>query len=204
MPTENEQDIKVPLKIAMDGVIAVKKGTKNPEAVIKMLNIYVDKLFGSEPEFNKYFGEKGVDGIWYMSPVHTLDPMIDLKAHQAIKKAITDKTTNELTGAAKGFYKNMQDGMWSFSMMFGPTDTPFAFIDNTYPKNVIWDAYFGAPTLTMVQRWSSMDELITTKLTSIVQGKTEVNSGFDKLVSDWLNMGGKQVIEEINDIKSKK
>lgn len=203
LPMENGKDIKQPLTLTMDGAEVVRKGFKNPEALIKMLNIDVDRLFGPEPEFNKYFGENGIDGIWYMTPVHAMDPMVDLRAHQEIKKAIIDNTTDKLTGAAQGFYKNMQAGMWSFSMMFGPTDTPFALIDQLYPDHVIWNAYFGAPTPTMIERWSSLDELITTRLTSIVQGKSEVDSGFDKLVSDWLSMGGEKITKEINDIKGK-
>lgn len=203
LPSESGQAPKIPLRIAADGFLVVRKGYKHPEALVKVFNVYVEKLFGEDAEFNKYFGEKGVDNIWQMSPVYALDPKIDLKAHQDIKKAIKEGTADKLTGSAKGFYNNMQNGMQSFSLMFGPEDTPFAFVDETYPDNVFWNAYLGAPTPTMVERWSNLDELIGTTLTSIVQGKTEVDSGFDKLVEDWLNMGGKQVTEEVNQARGK-
>jgi putative aldouronate transport system substrate-binding protein len=203
LPSETGETVKVPLTISVEGGFVVKKGAKNPEALVKIFNLYVEKIHGEKAEFNKYFGGDGIDSIWQMAPVYSLDPMIDLIAHQDIKKAIKEGTTDKLTGSGAGFYKNMKDGMWPFSMMFGPENTPFAYVDATYPKDVFWNAYFGAPTPTMVERWSTMDELITTTFTSIVQGKTEVDSGFDKMVNEWLNMGGKQVTDEVNQARGK-
>ncbi|MBW7454876.1 extracellular solute-binding protein [Paenibacillus sepulcri] len=198
LPTKTGDKPTIPLKIAADGWLVVKKGTQHPENLIKMLNVYVEALFGENAEFNKYFGENGVDGIWWMSPVYTLDPMIDLKGHQDIKQALKDGTTDSLKGSGQGFYKSMEDGNWSISMMFGPTDTPFAFIDDTYPDQVMWDAYLGAPTPTEVTRGSSMDELIVTTLTGIILGKTDADSGFDNMVKEWNNLGGEQVVQEVN------
>jgi putative aldouronate transport system substrate-binding protein len=83
-------------------------------------------------------------------------------------------------------------------MMFGPEDTPFQFVDQSYPDQIMWNAYMGAPTPTEVTRGSSLDELILTTLTSIIQGKTEVNKGFDAMVTEWKNLGGTQVEEEVN------
>ncbi|QGQ94881.1 extracellular solute-binding protein [Paenibacillus psychroresistens] len=198
LPTKTGEPVKIPLTISVDGYMVVKKGTKHPENLIKMMNLYAEALFGKTAEFNKYFGENGIDNIWQMSPVYFLDPGLDLQGHQDIKKALADNTTDSLTGVAKGFYKNMTDGNAAFSMMFGPTDTPFAFVDATYPKQVIWNAYIGAPTPTMVARGNSMDELVVTTLTSIIQAKSEVNSGFDKMVEEWNSIGGTKVLEEIN------
>ena len=140
LPTKTGEPASVPLTIAADGYTVVKKGTKHPENLVKMMNVYVEALFGETAEFNKYFGENGIDNIWQMSPFYLLDPELDLKGHQEIKKAIADGTTDQLQGVSKGFYKNMTDGNWGFSMMFGPTDTPFAFVDQAYPDHI-----YGTP-----------------------------------------------------------
>lgn len=198
LPTKDGGPATIPLTISTDGYMVVKKGTKHPENLVKMFNVYVDALYGENAEFEKYgFGE-GVDNIWQMAPVYTLDPMMDLEVHTQMKKAIADGTTDQLTGTAKSIYKNIQDGMWTMDMMFGPTNTPFEFVAASYPDHIMWNAYMGAPTSTEVTRGSTMDELIVTTLTSIIQGKTEVSAGFDKMVDEWNKLGGTKVTEEVN------
>ncbi|SFT05418.1 extracellular solute-binding protein [Paenibacillus sp. BC26] len=203
LPTKSGEPVTIPLKISADGWMVIKKGTKHPENLIKMMNLYVEQLFGESPDYNKWFTADDVQGIWWMSPVYSLDPMIDLKAHQDIKKAVADNTTDSLTGSGKGFYDAIKQGNWSINMMFGPGDTPFHFVDSSYPDQVMWDAYLGAPSPTEVARGSSMDELLVTTLTSIIQGKTEAEKGFDDMVSKWNSLGGEQVTEEINAMVAK-
>lgn len=166
--------------------------------MIKMFNLYVEALFGENADFNKYYGENGVDNIWQMSPIYTLDPMLDLKAYQEIKAALENGTTDQLGGTAAGFYANMKAGAWTFSMMFGPTDTPFAYVDQSYPDQIEWNAYLGAPTETQIARGSAMDELIVTSLTAIIMGKYDVDEGFDKMAAEWNRLGGEQVTAEVN------
>ena len=199
LPTETGEPVTIPLNISADGYLVVKKGTPHPENLIKMMNVYVDKLFGPNAEFNKYFADGNLEGIYGFGPVYTLDPMIDLKAHQDIKRALEEGTTDQLTGTAAGFYKSMEEGSWSNKMMFGPVDTPFAFVDQTYPDQVIWNAYTGAPTPTQVARGSNLEELIDTQMTSIIIGKVDADSGFDQLVEDWKAQGGDDITREVNE-----
>ncbi|MDI4648568.1 extracellular solute-binding protein [Cohnella hashimotonis] len=198
LPSKDGSPTKVSLTIGKDSYVAVKKGTKNPENLVKMFNVYVEALFGKDAEFSKYYGENGVENIWQMSPIYTLDPMIDLKAHQDIKAAIANGTTDSLGGTAAGFYANIKSGMWTFEMMFGPKDTPFAYVDQSYPDQIVWNAYLGAPTPTQITRGSSMDELIVTTLTAIIMGKTDADQGFDKMVAEWNKLGGDKVTQEVN------
>ncbi|NBC67962.1 extracellular solute-binding protein [Paenibacillus sacheonensis] len=197
LPSESA-DVHIPLDNATDGYLVVSKKFKHPELVVEMLNVYADTMFGDANQFEKFWSEGDIDSLWAMGPVHTLLPSLDLVGHQDIKKAVADNTTDQLKGVAKGFYKSMQDGVTGMSMMFGPTDTPFAFVDQTYPDQVIWSAFSGAPTQTMVTSWSSMGELEATTITAIVQGKEDVDSGFDKFVDSWNKLGGKQITEEVN------
>lgn len=200
LPGEGGKTVVPNLQIANDGFIAVKKGTPQPENIIRMFNLYVEKLFGENAEFDKYYSDSGVDYIWQIGPVYTLDSMLDLRAHQEIKQAMADGTTDQLKGVSAGFYANMEAGSWPMSMMFGPKDTPFAYVDQAYPDGVVWDAYMGAPTPTAVARGSSMDELILTTLTDIVLGRADADSGFDKMVQEWNTLGGEQMTKEVNDV----
>lgn len=198
LPTAGPDPITIPLSNATDGAYVVNKSFEHPEKLVEMLNVYAEALFGENADFNKYWADEDIDSIWTMSPVHVLEPTLDLKGHQDIKKALSDNTTDQLSGVAKGFYKTMQDGVWGMSMMFGPTDTPFAFVDATYPDQVVWNEFEGAPTPTMATNWSSMNELLNTEFTAMIQGKKDIEDGFGELISNWNNLGGTNVLEEVN------
>ncbi|MBO7745576.1 extracellular solute-binding protein [Paenibacillus sp. MWE-103] len=198
LPGEGGNPVHIPLDNATDGYLIANKNFPHPELIVEMLNLYVDTMFGETNRFEEFWSDGDIDSLWNMGPVHALMPSLDLVGHQDIKQAVADNATDQLRGVAKGFYKSMQDGVVGMSMMFGPTDTPFAFVDQSYPDDVIWSAYSGAPTPTMVGSWSSMGELEATAMTAMIQGKEDVASGFDKFVDSWNKLGGKQVVEEVN------
>lgn len=106
----------------------------------------------------------------------------------------------QTTRPGKGFYEFNEQGLIEYGMMFGPQDSAFAFVDQTYPDSVMWNAYFGASTPTQVERGSSMSEYLNTTLASLVTGQLEMDSGFDQMVSEWRSMGGDLVIEEITEL----
>lgn len=197
LPTQDNKQIKIPLTITSNGYELISKDFKHPELIIKMFNLYVDKLFGENNEFDEYFSPDGLDNVWQMGPLYTLDSNIDVGSFRNIKNAIINNTTDDLKGTAKGYYKTMQEGDWAMGMMFGPENTPFAFVDSTYPNQIIWNEYFGSPTPTMQKRWSSMEELLIVTLTKIIQGTEDINS-FESMVKQWGELGGDSVVNEVN------
>lgn len=200
LPTVDGSPIKIPLTNSVEGAFVVRKGYEHPEALIKMMNLHQEKIFGETADFNTWFGGNDIEQQWNRGPVQLLDPTLDILAHQEIKKAVAEGTTDQLEGTSKGFYNSIQNGMIAIDMMFGASqDAAFAFVDDTYPDQVIWNGYFGPPTPTMVERWSSMEELLVTTFTQMVLGEVDIDSGFDKLVADWNNMGGEQVTKEVNE-----
>jgi hypothetical protein len=48
-----------------------------------------------------------------------------------------------------------------------------------------------------------MDELLETQLTAMILGKTDTDSGFDKMVADWKALGGDAVTKEVNEALGK-
>ncbi len=129
-----------------------------------------------------------------------LDPQIDVDAYRQWKAASETGDYESMTGSGKGFYQYSQEGLIEYVLMFGPGESAFAFVDQTYPDQVMENAYFGAATPTQVERGSSMNELIDTTLAALMTGQLDLDSGFDQMVSDWRGMGGDQVIQEIQEI----
>lgn len=185
-----------------DGVYCVNAKSENPEALVQVLNAYVEKLFGEDNDFDNFFACPENNGCWSTSPVHSLHPLVDLTPHQQMKDALENDTADQLTGSGKSYWEYIDQGLSAYKYMFGPVDSCFNFVDDTYPDIVNWNAYYGAPTATWADRWSSMQELIDTTYLKIIQGQIELDEGFDKMVEEWNSIGGEAVTKEVNDIYS--
>ena len=200
LPTVDGESITIPLTTGVEGGYVATTNAEHPEALVKMMNLYVETLFGEENSFNEYYSIEGVGAIWNYSPVDLLDPELDLDGYREWKEADDAGDLDSMTGVGKGYYDYVQAGQIEYDLMFGPEDSAFAFVDETYPDHIVWNAYFGAPTATQVERGSSMDELLNTTLASLVTGQLDMDSGFDQMVEEWRALGGDQVIQEITEI----
>lgn len=202
LPTEDGSTVKIPITVATSGVVIATNKAAHPEALVKLFNAYEDKLFSENRSADsaKFWADGGYE-FWNLPPIHALHPMVDLQSHRDIKKAVAEGTTDKLVGSSKEYYQFMQEGMLPWELMFGPKDTPFCFVDATYPQQVIWNEYNSAPTPTMAARWSNMEELINTTFVKIINGELEIDTGFDNMVAEWNKMGGEKVTQEVNDLK---
>jgi len=201
-PTESGEISKIPLTCSVDYAVVANKDMKNPEAVVKMFNLYGNLLFygpNAEKDFSKYYAENGME-IWQYGPVFFMPSDIDLACHQAIKKAVKENTTDKLTGAPAIYYSFMEGDnyWWPYPMMFGPENSYFTIVDETYPDKVIWNEFFQAPTQTMGEKWSTLEELLQIDYTKIITGQLSVD-GFENTINNWNNMGGAQITEEVNE-----
>ena len=203
LPTGIEgEETKVYATNTFDGVWCVNAEFEHPEALVHLLNAYVEKLFGENNDFANYFACPGNSGCWGASPIHTLDPLVDLTPHLQMKEAMENDSYDQLTGAGKDYWGYIQNGQSAYQYMFGPKDSCFEFVGETYPDLVVWNNYYGAPTKTWADRWSSMQELIDTTYLKIITGELEVDSGFDQMVAEWNSIGGEAVTQEVNEIYS--
>lgn len=103
-----------------------------------------------------------------------------------------------LEGAGKTYWEYIQKGMSAYQYMFGPADSCFCFVKDTYPDALLWNQYLGGPTATQNDRWSSMQEMIDTYYLKMINGEIEIDGGFEEMVENWYNLGGTEVTEEIN------
>lgn len=201
LPTGMEgKETEVYATNTFDGVYCVNANSKNPDALVQILNAYSEKLFGEENDFDNFFACPENSGCWGASPVHVLHPLVDLTPHQQLKEAKANGTEDQLTGSGKSYKEYIDNGLSAYKYMFGPVDSCFNFVDDTYPDIVNWNAYYGAPTKTWADRWSSMQELIDTTYLKIIQGQVELDAGFDQMVTEWNNIGGEAVTKEVNEV----
>ena len=198
----NGNDVKVGINPGIDAATVALKSAKHPEALVKIYNLIFEKIFGETAEY-KYWEDGGFT-FGRSGPLASLDPYVDLDAHSAMVDAVKNGTTDKLTGTAAGFYKNItEDKNDAVRIMFGWENSCFNYIWENYPGNVIWNAFYSRPTETQKTNWTSMEELIDTTFLKFIQGKEDIDSGFDALVNKWMEMGGSKITEEIKNEKSK-
>ena len=198
LPVGTVDKIQIPSDVAVDFSMVAKAEAEHPEALVYMMNAYVDKLFGENADFDHFFTDGDVSGIWNIAPLHVLDPMVDLQGYRDIVAADKAGTLDQLEGPGRGFYQSYKTGSQYYWLMFGAGDSCFRFVDQTYPDQMLWNGFVGAPTPTMAERWSSMDEMLITSFTKMITGQEDINN-FDKVVEQWYSMGGTQVQQEVNE-----
>lgn len=203
LPTKDGSAMKIPLTNAVESVLVAASEAEHPEALIKIMNLYVEALFGETGDFSKYFNVSGAGAIWSKAPVFLLDPELDLQGHRDWAKAAETDDYANLGGSGKGFYDFAQEGMLEYQLMFGPGETAFAYVDQTYPNDIVWNAYFGAPMPTQVERGASMSEYLETTMVSLITGQLDMDTGFEEMVSKWKSMGGDMVTDEVNETLAK-
>lgn len=201
LPTGIEgEETKVYATNTFDGVYCVNANFEHPEVLVHILNAYSEKLFGADNDFDNFFACPENSGCWSTAPVHVLHPLVDLTPHQQMKDALENGTQAQLTGSGKSYQAYIDEGLSAYQYMFGPKDSCFNFVDDTYPDIVQWNTYYGAPTPTWADRWSTMQELIDVTYLKIIQGQVDLEEGFDKMVQEWNSIGGEAVTKEVNEI----
>ncbi|KRF09833.1 extracellular solute-binding protein [Paenibacillus sp. Soil787] len=181
--------------------LVVKKGYKQPEALMKYLN-FVTRFFKS-PTAN----DLKIDHVQYVS-ILPLTLNIDYedtatKKHDMLVQANEGNLSpDQLTPEMKGHYERWQRVLAS-SGKPDPADwsAPYAYLYGigAFPKeeaqNKVYPAYTGT-TPTMDKKWSNLQKLEDETFFNIVLGKKPIEA-FDQFVSDWKDQGGEQITKEI-------
>lgn len=201
----DSNQLKVPLKFRTSLYFAVKKGYKNPEAIVKMVNMHLEKNWGATNDFNKYYmpQENGNVGVWKFSPVTPYPPEKNLNAFVDIEKARQNKSLDSLKGEPKAIERNVEayekgdKTQWGWEKIYGVNGVMSVL--EQYKKNdqLMYEKFSGAPTDTMVERKATLDKMEKEEFVKIIMGAVSVDD-FDKFVSDWNKLGGESITKEVN------
>lgn len=184
----------------------VNKNSKHPEALMKLIE-FCTKGYTNQDGNNDYGTNKNGIPV-YMYAVAGYEPAKkNLNAHINVMNALNTKDASKLSTEENGYYSKIVDFRngnkknWGVEHVFG---TPSSFdVINQYveSKNMIYDAFYGAPTATMVEKNSTLDKMEVEVFTKIIMGQSI--DTFDKFVEDWEKLGGDQITKEVNDWAAK-
>ncbi|WP_246096059.1 extracellular solute-binding protein [Paenibacillus sinopodophylli] len=208
--SETGDGAKVPLQSNTRLAYAVRKGAANPEAVIKMYNLHLEKNWGESEENDKYYAPPEAEGVWKLSPVTPGPAFKNLAAFREINAARQSGDTSALKGEAKTIQAKLDEfasgskegfALWGWERIYGPASS-YSVIDQ-YDKNgqFLMDGFTTVPTPTMIERKSTLDKLQNETFINIILGDS-IDS-FDKFVTDWKRLGGDDITKEVNDARIK-
>ncbi len=184
----------------------VRKGFAHPEALVKMYNTYIDKLYGERFDAEKYHS---VDdkSIFMLAPVGGTFGNVNTRQNLEVTKAIDAKDESFLTTEeVRATYRTLMeyvDGnkdtahltQW---LLFYGKDSVFG-IENalTESENYTRNRFYGADTPEMQRRMSILRSQEEAIILDIITGNKPVGA-FDEFVANWRNLGGETITFEVN------
>jgi len=202
----DSQKSMVPLKFAQTRIFAVKKGYAHPEALVKLMNMHVEKNWGKSADFNKYYMpvENGGVGVWKFSPVCPAPPFKNLEGFVAIDAARKSNDFSKLAGEPKVIQGNIEAyakgdaSQWGWEKIYGKDGVFRNMVDYKNNDQLLKEKFVGAPTKTMAEKKTTLDKMEKEVFVKIIMGAAPIDE-FDKFVDDWNKLGGADMLKEVND-----
>lgn len=205
VPSIDSDPTKVTLRSPVLEYYVVKKGAKNPEALIKMFNFYYSITVGeqaNQENYYKFMYDKDDGSIQYVAfaPVHTNDAT-DIAFKQMVEAFDTKDASKAKEMDAKTIYQNATKALNGENNLYGwtlyyPAWKLFGKIMDE--KLYVNNSFYGAPTPTMTDKSATLSKLEFETFTKIVMGAAPIEE-FDKFVDNWHKLGGEQITKEVND-----
>ncbi|BBH24620.1 putative ABC transporter peptide-binding protein YtcQ [Paenibacillus baekrokdamisoli] len=187
------------------GYWVVKKGSKHPEAMLKMLDYYLSINESIDP---KVISEMsiGADGseIWPMNAILASKSFGNSDQWLRIADGLKTGDTSKLSAGDKSVLEKVQGALkgdrtlWGWDKVYGENGSLGQA--NEYRKNDQFqiNAFYGAAVSASVDKGPTLSKLELEMITKIIMGKASIND-FDKFVSDWKKFGGDEVTQQINE-----
>lgn len=211
-PSVDGQDVTYSTGSSCSGYFVISAACEHPEALVQMMNVYVDKVFGDYKDLS------GGNPFCY-----AVDPQGN-SIHQTGLSIVGTQTGNaqtvdslkKLVAAVTARDETLLAGAVTETDKYGPS------VDYLYEKNPSFHGQyyqyasfktsvedvgvdhllatvFSGSTKTMDAKWSILKDYEIETFTKIIMGETPVDE-FDAFITKWNSMGGEQIISEIADI----
>lgn len=196
---------KTQLSFGTSRYYVISKDCQNPEAVVKMLNGYLDKSYGEHAEPTVYnITPEGYGPFDY--PVVTQEPpMKNFEAAERVTAALESGDPSALNDEELNYYElsllslggDHSNNNWHQLKMFGPGGSLGVINQYWADGSVVQDLYFGPPTPAMTEKKTTLEKQQLTDFTAIILGAPV--DDFDTFVANWLNLGGQDITNEVNE-----
>lgn len=205
----------------------VKKGMKNPEAAIKLLNYFIRKGDRLSKEYEVAF-RGGPDKVkdptkntneHKLTPIWLSHPRQNILVYRGLAEYAKTKDRSKLapwsapdndvymnqlnekyngTGG-QGLAGGVKTEYWGGWVYSEGPFSAFGIINDYLVNNqIINPVFWGPATPTMTAKQSTLDKMALEEFTKIIMGSVPVDD-FDNYVKSWNSLGGADITKEVND-----
>lgn len=185
----------------------VRKGYEHPEALMKLINFFVDKEYSGDPEGAKYMRTEDGQEIYKASLVTIWrgDENVHI-SYPTITEALATGDPSNLTPSNKDYYDRIlayEAGdtsvmNWVAVHHYGPMSALDIYVDYRDDRSkMMVNEFYGSQTETMATKWATLTKLQSENIFKIMSGADI--SEFDSFVENWKSLGGDQITQEVND-----
>jgi putative aldouronate transport system substrate-binding protein len=210
-PGKTENDVvEHQLSLGVNDLLVVNKNFGNPEIAVKMLNYYYEKLYGETGNYD-FWGNDQVDLVWAMGPLFSYRPTVNLIPYLDIQAFLSgDKLFTEMVGVSRNYYKNIIiENRYDWQIMFGTLpqnnlvsggQTAGYFLEKVVNGEIptFQNQFYGPTTPSMAIVGAQLGTLSLEYFTKVILNEKNTSSDFIAFREFWLNQGGRQITEEIN------
>ena len=194
------------------GYMVVRKGYSNPEALIKMANLYFDEMVNNrnlaeeEPEVSQYI-EDGVDGTArpisleinaYTSLLDNYSDIVRCIAGEITLDEVRTAESRSIVDSVEKYLENPKEAEIADWSKYTSRMEGIELIERlTEEGGFAWEtpAFWGV-TETMAANNASLGALEEETFVGIVTGAKALDE-FDQFVSSWRQLGGDQITAEV-------
>lgn len=198
---------KAQLSASTTDFFVISAECEHPDAVIRMLNLQLEKNYGETAEPTVFNITPEGFGVYDYPSVTIEPPMKNFTAAQNVTAVINGEAgTDTLNDEELGYYEmacksldgDHTNNNWHQLKMFGPGGSLGVMYDEYWtPGNYVNDAYYAAPTEAMTEKLPTLKKQQLQDYTSIIlEGNIDK---FDEFVTNWNKLGGEEITQEVND-----
>lgn len=205
LPSMNGTTPKAQIPFGTTNYYAISANCKNPEAIVRLLNLQMEKNYGATAEPTVYNITPEGYGPYMYTVVAIEPPMKNFDAAVKVTAALETGDTSLLNDEEKGYYDmcvlcqngDYGNNNWHQMKMFGPAGSLTVIKDYNDNGNIMVDAFYGAATQTMSEKLSTLKKQQLIDFTAIIMG--ESIDKYDAFVSTWNKLGGEKMTAEVNE-----
>ncbi|BBH23626.1 lipoprotein LipO [Paenibacillus baekrokdamisoli] len=188
----------------------VKKGYTHPEAVLKIMNLFVTKVYGEDgagkgADSNYAWKDNGKYAVFPQSPIQAYVKDFN---YVAVRDALKNNDGSQLPENLKKTYDlvkstdgtEVNEGKWQQWWIYQTNVSPFEVRANYQkdPNFTIVDSFYGGSTKTMEEKMSTLFTMELETFVKIIMNAAPLDD-FDKFVANWSKLGGEQITKEVNE-----
>jgi putative aldouronate transport system substrate-binding protein len=187
----------------------VRKGFEHAADILDMIDFWVGTFYeNTDDDIYKHFVQPTSDrAVWQMNAIQLVKPYKNLEQSNAIVEILESGSTDLSHLTAEGRDNLALIRAWldegdidgyGWDRCYGP-DGAMQRVIKPYVEEdrFVQNAFYGAPTPTMVSRQSTLDTMELETFTRIIQGGSI--DEFDAFVDSWMQLGGEDITNEVNE-----